>query len=1127
MFPTACAATRIYLSSGRNGRVDRARGPKRLLPPPALPLRVPSLYVALFLSGAAALVHQATWGRMLHRVFGVGDLAVATVLAAFFLGLGLGSWAGGRWGARARRPALTYALLEAGIGAYALASVWLIPRVHSVYASVGADASFGALTFVRLLLALAILLPPTILMGATLPILVAVVADREGGWSGPATRFYATNTFGAMLGAAATGLWLVPTLGARAAIMVAATGSIAGGALVLAAWWQSSPREPDPVPAERPPAEPGAPHLAVALAALAGVAALAGEVLWTRVLRMILQGTTQAFSIMLANYLAGIAIGSVVANRLLVRGGRPARLFGVTQALLATLVVVAMMATPHLPRVMALMQRSSDLDPTETWVILVVSSLLLLPLAIVLGTSIPLAWRLAGQRAEDAPRYAGRVLAANTLGGLVGSLLAGFALVPLLGMEVSLLSVAGLHVLAASVSFQHDAAGKRGWRVVAFAAPLLVGAAVLSTRPSIDIPFLLDARHDPTHAIIEGPGEPWSAPVLFLEEGRNTTVSVLSRDDDTLRLFNDGRPESGFGSAEPGFGVELAVLGSLPTLFAERRERAMVVGLGAGHTTTVLLAGPWARIDVVELEGSVVDAARMLHEQRGKPFPLDDERTHLIVDDARARMVLSPPDSYDAIVSQPSHPWLAGSSALYTIEFFEEARRVLRPGGVVALWVNLFRIRLEHLQSVVGTLHRVFPHVHGFVAERTSLLLVAGDRPMPLGSRVEDRIAAEVASMLAPFEMGSLVELAAAREIDPESVGAFVGGAPLVIDDRPVLEFELARVPSGVRVEIGDIDRALADVPWIGPAAWAAVPAGQRTDLVIERLEDAEARRRAVGRVAISLPDLPLPEPERALLEGAVAEARGDVRGALLGYDRSTLPDAAYRADRLRYLERMYAQALAAAERRSVAPPSTFYLMESAFALGTDHALSRLLALAEGVAADQGDPLLTLAGAYVTGGCPALLSESALAGEAPEDEHVAFLAQGCAFEVGRTDEARRFAELRSRARRASASAEARAGREAEVGGNHGAAMRHFRRALAHNPAHGVSAASLARLLHDEGRRDEATEILRRAYRDGRGLPTATQSIEGAAAELSIDLSGATAPPPDGPEPTEAPPDDDG
>jgi len=1082
---------------------------------------------------------------MLHRVFGVSDLAIATVLASFFLGMGLGAGLGGRLASRTRRPARTYALLELGVACWALLSLFLIPRVHELYAAMGAGASFAQLTPLRLGLAFAILLPPTTAMGATLPVLISAVKDHGEHWAGSATALYFVNTLGAALGASLTGFVLVPLLGVHVSISLAAAASLLAALLVLVTYRKDAPVEhatpvesvvtavevdsqllasvPDlaeagtPAPlVTRAKQKPSASdlasrrlRLAIGLAALAGLASLAGEVLWTRVLRTVLQGTTQAFSAMLLHYLVGIALGSVIADRL-ARRYDATRIFGVAQLVLAVLSGGAIWLASQTPRMVGLLSGSTVLIPNQPWLIVTVSGILLLPLSLALGTSIPLAWRIAGEGRIDAPRVAGRVLMANTLGGLVGSLLAGFVLVPALGIEASILTLVFVHAVLAAAALRASAGVRLAPRVLALTGPLAAAVGVLALGPSLHLPYLLDAWYNPSDAVIVGPDETWRDPVVFFEEGRNTTVTVLRREG-SMRLYNDGRPESGFSPGTPGFGSELSTLAGLPSLLAEERARAMVIGLGAGHTAAVLLAGPWQRVDAVELEPAVVRAARMLYRDHGTPFPLDDPRAHLIVDDARAQLVLSAPATYDAIVSQPSHPWLAGSSALYTRQFFLEAKRALRPGGVLAIWANLFRMDVDHLRRITHTLRSVFPHVSAFVVESSSFILVASDSSMPMQERVATRLGGDsgLDPFLAPYNLASLVELAASRELDDEGTRAFADDSPLLDDDRPALEFDLARISHDQALSTFDLDLATTGLPWISPEALMAIPADLRVETLMQRITLTATRLRALGRVEAALPALEISADDRSLLRGALAEARGDVTGALAGYDGSASPVAATRADRLRHEERMHEALFTSLVTRQTRPDTARWALSSAFALADPAALQTALSLADELH-DSEDSLTgrlrMLAQARLTGGCAAFLDDSDLP-LTLGDEHVAFMAEVCALRAGDFARGRRYAEARMRDRRVTSAEEAKRGGELRPH-NPGGAMRAYRRALAANPAHGVAAANLAELLVDAGRREEAAGLLRITLVACSGLPNSTAALRGAATRLDISLTAA-------------------
>lgn len=1082
-------------------------------------LRPLTLHLALVLSGSAALAYQTTWTRMLHRVFGVGDAAVATVLAAFFLGLGLGSWAASRFGPRALRPARVYALLELAIAAYAAASPWFVPSMGTLYVAVGPEAGEATLYTWRFALAMAVLLPPTVLMGATLPVVVRLGAGH--GWARGASGFYVSNTLGAVLGAAVAGLYVVPQYGARVATWWAALASVAAAVLVAAAYRGAGPvhaktapveASDEPVEANDEPAptsdepSPAAARpssgagssvaLAAALATLTGASALAGEVLWTRVLRTFLHATTQAFAAMLVVYLLGIAAGGLIARRTPSR--HAALALGLTQVAAGVLTVVTMTLVPHVVRLIPLFSGQLSFTPHQPGVILAVAALLLFPLALVLGTGLPLAWSMAEQSDPDAARGSGRLLAVNTLGGLFGSLAAGFFLVPAIGLEAALLLVMFVHLVTGGMALRHAVGLRPLRRVLALTAPLGVGVLLVFAGPTLDLAFLTRAPDTPIAAVVEGPGPSWREPLVFVEEGRSTTVTV-SRRAGGLRLFNDGRPESGFGSGSVGFGAELALLAGLPVLQAERTERALAIGFGAGHTTSVLLEGGFGRVDVVELEPAIIEAARLMHEARSVPFPLEDPRAHLIVDDGRNQLTLAEPRSYDAVVSQPSHPWLAGSSALYTREFFLEVDRALRDGGVFALWVNLFRIRPRHIQAVVHTLLEVFPHVEGFIAEHSSLILCASRAPLRWDERLDERLERLRGRYLQHHRIGTRAELARVREMDTASARHLARGAPRIEDDRPLLELELAATPANVAVRPADLDRLLAATPW-----WSGSEDWPSADAFLQRIEHVFARPAALRRVELALEQASLADAERNLVRGALADARGDVRGALAAWDAADHPEAAVRADRLRLAEGMPARALRRAREREALPVSVDPLLEAALLVDAPWASRVALELAERSGAPSA--LAQFVQAFGSTRCAAW-SERREAVERLARGHfaVALVAQQCAFGANDRPAAERLGTLAVRARRANAQMAYERAEQCRGGGNGGCALMLLDRALRDYPSHSASAAVLAQLLHRGGRPERARQVLLDTLREVEGLPESEQRLAATADALGIDI----------------------
>lgn len=1020
----------------------------------------------------------------------MSDLAVATVLATFFLGLGLGNAIAARFVDRVKKPVRAYAILEVAVGLYALLSLALVPGLGTAYGAVGPGASFATITLVRFAFAALVLLPPTILMGATLP--VVALAAPSGAWSRSLTAFYTTNTLGAVAGAGLAGFALVPQLGTRATVVVGAVGSFVAAAIVLGFLRDPKPGEPSDVPAVAPGEVAAEGHsvsvgLASALTFVAGLCALGSEVAWTRVLRIVVHGTTPAFAAMLVNYLLGIAAGALVA-RALTRRFRPTSVFAASQTLLVVLTAASMAIVPFAPRIIPLLAHRQDSVPHETWIIGAVSFALLFPLALTLGTGLPTTWAMV-EKGAGAGEGSAKLLAANTLGGLVGSVATGFFLIPAIGTEATLLALAGLNALAAAFALRSGATSAgdlRGVlrRVGLAVAPLVAFVLVLGAHPSLELRFLLSASTDIGRAVFGGPDASWDQSVVFLREGRSTTVTLLRRPG-SLNLYNDGRPESGFTAGSPGFGPELVVLGGLPGILSGAQRDALIIGLGAGHTATMALAAGFEHVRVVELEEGVVEASRILHEARGRPFPLDDPRAELVVDDARNQLQMCPADTLDAVISQPSHPWLAGSSALYTVEFFREVERALRDDGVFGLWVNLFRMDMLHMRAILRTLLEVFPHVRGFVVEGSSLVLMASSTPRPFTEAHTSRM--EAADARGPFfsahgfsDAGALL---ARQEMGSAALSALAQGGQRIVDDRPLLELELARIPNGAGLVLPDFDWALREQPWLSDEV--------STGIVMTRIEAAETRPRALDRIE------QLPIASEPLIRGRLAEARGDITGALAAYDADGGAEAHSRAASLRHAEGLGAQ-LAAMRR---AWPEALEVDDVVLLSALD--LNETVdPTAVGLARRSQTPLARYFVRAAEEGCGGAPRDEPLAEEHSE---VARFEARCA--TGRRDAPRmlRYEQLAWRARTAAAAQGTRGGEEALAAGNGGLALMLFRRVLRTYPTTTRAAIGLARLHVRDGRREEAAQVLRAALEATTHLDEAQQRLLEAAGSLSIDL----------------------
>lgn len=676
----------------------------------------PLLLACFFLSGLAALVYETAWTREFAAVFGTSNLAVATVLAAYMGGLAAGAAVAARLAPRLRRPVLVYGLLELGIALAALAIPYAIQGSRVLYVSLfggseGIVAAGGAPTALFYLAAsFVILLVPTSMMGATLPLLARHAVRSEEEIGRRIGVLYAVNTAGAVAGTLLAAFALVPTLGLRLTIWVAAGINT----LVFLAAWALARRSPLLPPAADIAASAGRGlHPILLLIFLSGAVSFAYEILWTRLLTHVVGSTMYAFATMLGSFLIGIALGAAVASRFATSRERAAMGFGLAQLGIAGLSLAAYAGVEAIPNLTGSLRQAGVLDH---WSHAAAAMLTLFPAALCIGATFPLAVRILARGAEDAGAATARVYAANTMGSIVGSLAAGFVLVPALGFGGTLAGCVALNLSLALLS-----ALVLGRRSFATAGVAIAGMVVVALQPP-ETPWRVV-----TNSAIGRPPSPEA--IEFYAVGRAATVLLLS-EADHWQLRTNGLPEANIDPPEawhPRW-VTARWLGALPVLARPETDSMLVVGLGGGVAVENIPKSV-KRIEVVELEQEVVAANRSVGEQRWRD-PLADPRLRVHVNDARNALLLSG-ERFDAIVSQPSHPWSPGAALLYTREFFEIARDHLTPEGVVVQWMGLRFVDEELFAAILATLTSVFEHVRVYSPPpRAGVLFLASNAPL-------------------------------------------------------------------------------------------------------------------------------------------------------------------------------------------------------------------------------------------------------------------------------------------------------------------------------------------------------------------------------------------------------------
>jgi len=737
-------------------------------PPPLM--RSPSAFVPLallfFLSGVCGLTYQVLWLRLLALVFGVTVHAASTVLASFMAGLALGAILAERL-ARRGHPLRTFAALEAGIAASALATPVLLALAEGLYRplSTSLSDSFAVLTVARFLCSSAVLLAPTVLMGATLPVLSQVSSVRAAS----ATRLgvlYAVNTGGALVGALATGYVLIGGLGMQRTFYLAAALNlvVAGGA------WALSRREGPGIAPASAADSGGAPSVVVAdvpattvlvVMAVSGFASLALEIVWFRVLVQFLPATTYAFTTMLATVLGGIAAGSALAARHLARpGGWGLRLAWVQGATS----IVVLLSLAFLGASYAAGWRTSSLTQG--------AAAAMLPAALLMGYAFPIAlvvWRRAGLAATAPDRPVGRLYSANVLGGIVGAIVGGFVLLPQLGSRRALIALAALYLVTSLAMFLP----RRRYGAAAALVLLFAGAATLVPDP-FDV--TLARRHGREQRI------------FWREEGVQTSVSIHTGAFRGWLMYLDGLHQASDG---PDMVRLHRLIGHLPMVLHPNPKRALVVGLGGGATPGAVSQHD-ADVQVVELSDSVRKGAEFFRHVNYDLLQRPNVR--LRVDDGR-NFLARTSDRFDVTTADLIQPEHAGAGNLYSREYFTLVRSALAEGGLALQWIGHRPERQYKL--IMRTFLDVFPHTTLWLDGQ---LMVGSLTPLTLTPALVDAKRAVPETRLALDEVGldSFETLASWYVAGPDELRRFVGEGPLLTDDRPLIEYHRS-LPAGDR----------------------------------------------------------------------------------------------------------------------------------------------------------------------------------------------------------------------------------------------------------------------------------------------------------------------------------------
>jgi spermidine synthase len=781
------------------------------------------IYALFFLSGASALIYEVLWVRYLSLIFGGSHLAVTTVLSIFMGGLALGSYAFGKKIANKKKLLRLYGLLELGIAGSALVFAALVNIYPSIYVPLAqaAGSSPLSLTIIRVTFAAVALIVPTTLMGGTLPVLSSFVTGRIQGLGSSLSFLYGFNTIGAVVGVAASGFYLLPRYPVSTTLTIAVAINVLVGILGVVLQDRAQEVLDAAAAGEEPVAGSGMPDALVQVQpenlasfrlvlwgiGFSGFCALAYEVLWTRILSIVIGASVYGFALLLMAFLAGIGLGSA-AYGLFVRVSGTERKapegscmrsivgFGLVQVLIG---VSALIVTLYIRELPTLTLRIHDffhamhlkIAPFKTRQLsnfFLAFSFMFVP-AFFMGVAFPLAGKIHGQYKKLVGRAVGEVLSYNTIGAILGSAVSGFALIYLLGIQRSI-QVIILVNIGFGLLVMTSVRGRRtlNWGIAGAVAAV---ALLLVVKP--DLWRLWDPKFYAIYQsnLIEKYRSPEAVrdalannDVLYYGEGIQATVSSIQSGERRYFITN-GRVEA--SNSNEGRQCQYT-LGHLPMLLNKDPKSVFVLGTGSGMTLGATSVHPSVeRITLAEIEPKVLGVARTFGIYNH--YVLNNPKVRIVFNDGR-NFLMTTKEKFDVITADPIHPWFSGAGYLYSVEYFRLASEHLNPGGMVCQWLPIYELTEENLKSVVRTLREVFPYVMVWLTHDDAEL-IGSNAPIVIDEKdLERRIRVpEIQQDLVPVRMASAEDFLSYFVMGNEGAKAYSMGGRINTDDNLYLEF--------------------------------------------------------------------------------------------------------------------------------------------------------------------------------------------------------------------------------------------------------------------------------------------------------------------------------------------------
>lgn len=750
-----------------------------------------ALYALFTLSGFAGLIYESIWSHYLKLFLGHAAYAQSLVLMIFMGGMALGAWLAGERSRRVRQPLLAYAAIEAALGgaAFLFDPVFRGLQAWTFDSAIPALESPLAIDALKWGLSTAVILPQSVLLGMTFPLMSAGVLRLAEGMAGRVLAWlYFTNSLGASAGVLVSGFVLIAAVGLPGTMM---TAGLINFLLVLGVWLVARDRAPSPPVASAPGGRGGGPGLPLMLAAafFTGAASFFYEIGWLRMLSLVLGAATHSFELMLSSFILGLALGSYLIRSRIEQLRNPLLVLGAVQVVMALLALGTILAYPQTFEWMAALLRAVGRNDTGYALYMLLSHgiclVMMLPVTICAGMTLPLITHLLLKDGHGEAAI-GRVYAANTVGAITGVLVALHVVMPLLGLR-EVIVIGAFVDLALGAWLLRAAPG-----VLAPAQRAALGGAW-----AVAAAIVVAAPFDParlTSGVFRTGKALRPDPVLFYRDGKTASVAVFGTPEN-LAIATNGKVDAGLsrGPEPSDDDYTMILLGALPALMHPAPKTAAVIGFGSGRSTHALLHDPRVeRVDTIEIEPAMVEGARLFGDLVARAY--DDPRSRVHVEDAKTYFARAR-QRYDVIVSEPSNPWVSGVATLFSREFYAQARRHLADGGLLVQWLHVYESDVTIIGSVLKALGAEFGDYALYALGNSDMVIVATPRGRVPEPQWPGAAVPGLRPLLEHLGIRALPDVALLHVGDRRLVEPLLATLPLVAnsDYNPVVDQHAAR----------------------------------------------------------------------------------------------------------------------------------------------------------------------------------------------------------------------------------------------------------------------------------------------------------------------------------------------